>query len=234
MARPIDHDRRRARGQVDERAADQQPDRLEPERDRPGRAADPTEQLVWRVGRPDRDVGHEHERLGDARRSGRRATMTGMIGTVAMATRPAAATRLPPMRNGATGRRVARLARDQRPDDGPDAVRRSGHAEDRGVVAEVAGDVHRERRHERRSEDRGRAPEQDRGPQDRMAGRCSRCPRGSRSRCARAAGRRARAGRAGRRAGRAEDRANETASMASVGPGPIVAARSPATAGPRM
>ncbi len=35
-------------GQVDERAADQQADRLEPERDGPGRAADPAEQLVGR------------------------------------------------------------------------------------------------------------------------------------------------------------------------------------------
>ena len=54
-----------AAGRVDERTADKQADRLEAERDRPGRAADPTQQRVRRVGRPQRDVHDQDHGLGD-------------------------------------------------------------------------------------------------------------------------------------------------------------------------
>ena len=56
----------RPAGRVDQRAADEQADRLQAERDRPGRAPDPPQQLIRRICGPQRDVRHEHHGLGDA------------------------------------------------------------------------------------------------------------------------------------------------------------------------
>ena len=58
-------DRRGPAGQVDQRATDEQADRLKAERDRPRRAPDASEQLVGRMHRAQREVRHQHHRLDD-------------------------------------------------------------------------------------------------------------------------------------------------------------------------
>ena len=75
----------------------------------------------------------------------------------------------PPKSTGATGRRPPRPEIDQGPGDGADPVGGQHDAENVRGIPEVPRDVDGERGHERRGDDRRRAPEQDRGAQHRLA-----------------------------------------------------------------
>ena len=193
---------------VDERAADEQADRLQAERDRPGRAADPTQQRVGRVGRPQRDVHDEDHRLGDPG-DDRDASRTG----TSTATATTSSDR--PMHEVPADQDLGDAAAADPPRADQRARRRSRRRTRRGSARAPTARSPRSRvtwtvsaGHERREQDRGRAPEQDRAAQDRARRRCSRCLRGSPSRAA-AAGRSTGARRSRRTNASAERRQRE-------------------------
>ena len=165
---------------VDERAADEQADRLEPERDHPRRHADPAEQVVGRVGGPQREVRHEDHRL---RETGHDSG--GDLDGDRRGRPPWRPDRRPSPGSSRRGSpRPGRAASGGRATSDPPTVPTPNptriEPEDRRLVTEVAGDVDGQRRHERRHDDRGGAPEQDRGAQRRVRRGRSRSPRGSR------------------------------------------------------
>ncbi len=119
-----------AAGRVDEQARRDEADRLEAERDRPGRPADPTDHLVGRGRRTERDVGDEHDRVdqpGDERR-GRSSSRPGPIATTT--TRASPRTTLPPSISR-PARRSRQAGRDDRAEERAEAIGRQDQPEGR-------------------------------------------------------------------------------------------------------
>ncbi len=158
---------------------------------------------------------------------------SGVATETATTTKASPITRFPPSSIVGDPAASDAASREERSEHCPDAVRGEDQAQDGRRVPEVAGDVDGECGDQRCQQDRGRPPEQDDRPQvgsAAMKSIPSRISVKSRRRGRSTGARRSR--RTNRRP--SADSANDSASIARVGPGPIVAARTPAMAGPMM